>query len=405
MTSAPIDLLDRQHDRLQSKDGAEFIHELRRFHQFLTTGPEAVVTALAGLRADAEQMERDFKDHDAALVPALVELKSKLVDRAPTADDSGEPRPQEQRGPAGLTWSFGLANFEQVATNGPDRIIVRQGFDDSRSGMLLRILEQKLRALQWTQDADTPNPRPSETNLRPDLDDLARDLRNLAEQHRYAKQTFTNAVETHGGFQVLHLDITVNEMNPEPRQVETDEDEHAWMDETFKRVLGGWHVIEDAAAGRTLDSTHEQMLRHHITRLKPAAERVYEDIRLKLATAPPAAPLPAPRRGYGERVLRWLRSPEYALLGGACIGPAIAQLVTGESNGFWVFVALALVFLLVPPALTRPPTMTYTRISVAFIVAGSGVVVAALLLGGLGVALVAFALVALAFLAGRRSRG
>jgi hypothetical protein len=87
-------------------------------------------------------------------------------------------------------------------------------------------------------------------------------------------------------------------MNPPPRQVETDEEHEGRIDELFKRVVGGWDAIASAVSGGRLDETGCHMLDYHLRQLKPAAERVYEDIRLKVATAPPPPepqPGPAPK--------------------------------------------------------------------------------------------------------------
>lgn len=324
VASDPVELLDRQHTRLQAQGGPEFVHELRRFYEFITAGPDAVTGTLAELRAEAQRIEGEFEEHDEALVPELINVKEQFVTRAPEADDSARPRPQQMGAPS-MEWAYSLANFDQVATIGPDRNVVRQSCDTSRSGMMLRILEHKLRALQWYERPEGPNPKPSETNLRPDLDDLVRDVGNLGERHRHAAQTFGQAVEGHGGFGVMYLDMAVGEMNPPPRRVESDADKHAWMDETFRRVMGGWQVIEDVAAGRSLDSTARQTLDIHIERLKPAAERVYEDLRMKLATAP--AP-PPPEQDYGERLKAWASSPGYGLLGGPFLSGLVTQTAT-----------------------------------------------------------------------------
>lgn len=281
--------LDRQYRRLQGRQGAEFMQELRSFYDFITTGAAPVATALAELRAEAAAEQASYTEHDRELIPELVSLRHDLVARAPEVDDAGVPRP------AGLAthsmeWAFGLANFDQLAAGGPDHLrVVDQDSDPSASGTMLRILEQKFRLLQWTTTSPQGNAVPSERNQRPDLDDLARRLRNLAERHRHAAQEFARNVRQHGGFQCMYLDIAVDEMNPEPKQVESDEDEHAWMDETFKRVAGGWFYVQDAVAGRPLDERGRQALDVHVNRLKPAAERVYEGLRMKAAGSSSAA--------------------------------------------------------------------------------------------------------------------
>jgi hypothetical protein len=396
----PLELLDRQYNRLSGLEGARFVQELGRFHEFLTTGPQPVVDALAELRVEAEQLEREFNEHDRGLVPDLVAIKDELVARVPAVDDSGTPRPNGPLGAPSMQWAFGFANFDQVATDGPDQNIVRQGYDTTASSMLLRILEGKLRALQWMTVPDGPVPKSSETNLRPDLDDLARRVRNLSDEHRHAAQKFSAAVETDGGVQMLALDTAVAEMNPAPRSAETEADEHEWMNETFKRVMGGWHVMEKAAAGRPLDTSDSRTLEVLLEQLKPAAERVYEDARMKLAMAPPA---PVPAQDYGARLRSWFGSSVYQMVGWPCVAAAIQQAVVADGKGLAVFIAVAVVGLLVPPALGPVSAISVTRANVAFIALASVAVLATLVAAGLGVALLVFAVVVLAFRAGQHS--
>ena len=150
MTETAVDLLDRQHERFQAAGGAEFVHELRRFYEFITAGPAAVVSALAELRAEASEVEERFAEHDRELVPELVQLKVDLVARVPEADDSGVSRPIDRFSRPDPAWAYGFANFDQVATGGPDRSVTVQKWDTSASGMLLSILETRLKELQWS---------------------------------------------------------------------------------------------------------------------------------------------------------------------------------------------------------------------------------------------------------------
>jgi hypothetical protein len=119
MADTAIELLDRQHERLQTADGAEFVHELRRFYEFITAGPDAVVSALGDLRAEAASVVEAFAQHDSRLVPDLAQLKADLVARVPEADDSGVPRPNGRFSRPDPAWTYGFANFDQVATGGP----------------------------------------------------------------------------------------------------------------------------------------------------------------------------------------------------------------------------------------------------------------------------------------------
>lgn len=264
--------------------------------------------------------------------------------------------------------------------------------------MLLRILRSKLNELRWIETSPTGVRTRSEENLRSDLDDFPRRLRNLQDRHRYAVQEFSQAVEHLGGFQVQLLDLVVQEMNPAPRDVQTEDEEHAWLDETFRRVAAGIHVIENAAAGRPLDARSREVLEHYEQKLKPAAERVCADLRLRVATAPPP---PAPRPGYGRRLHDWVLSPGYALFGGPCLGAALVGVASGTLAGLGAFLVVAVAIALVPPFVAHAPAMTYTRASVTFGVL-TAVVTAGVMVGfGYGLGLLVFLLLTVVFMLGQ----
>jgi hypothetical protein len=193
-----LDLLDRQYNLLRQKDGVPFLQELRRFYEFITAGPEEIVTVLTELRAEAETIERRFHQQDRALVEQLAELKAELAKRAPEADDSNMPRPQSGFRP-GHEWTYGFANFDQIVNDGPDRFVEQQDRDAGKSGMLIRILQAKLYELQWMTVSPRGLPPRSDTNQREDLDDLGRRLGNLADRHRHEKQELLQAVDQLGG--------------------------------------------------------------------------------------------------------------------------------------------------------------------------------------------------------------
>ena len=186
-----------------------FVQELPRFYELISSG--AAGKALAELRQDAHERVLRFKAHDRGLIPELVEVKADLVRRAPEVDDSPIRRPRGTHPPP-LEWQFGFANFDQIASHGPDRLVVAQGQDTSASGMLLRILDNKLRQLRWRRTGPSGATEISQENLRPDLDDLARRVRNLGDRHRHAEQEFSQEMSRHGGFQVAYLDGAIEQM-------------------------------------------------------------------------------------------------------------------------------------------------------------------------------------------------
>ncbi len=308
MALDPVELLDRQYGLLSSATGSDFIRESVRFHEFISQRCPPVVAVLAELRQEAADAEAHFRAHDEALIPELVALRDELVALAPAADDANAVRPTDPLVP-GMSWTFTLANLDQLASLGPDRNVLRDGWDDSRSGMMLRILENKLRSLQWYTNPNAPNPQPTDVNQRPDLNDLGRRLGNVADRHRHAARAWAHTVETHGGVQLVHLDMTVNEANPEPMEIVTEEDQLAATNRAFHQFAGGWHTIQRVMTGQSLSGDEEHTVERHVDRIRPAAKSVYEDLRLKLVTAPdPPPPVP----GYLQRLASWVRSPDYA---------------------------------------------------------------------------------------------
>ena len=395
--SDAVELLDRQFNRLRDQDGAEFVQELKVFYEFVTTsGPAEVTSALLELREDAARIEREFNAHDAEMVPELVDLKARLVATVPETDDSQAPRPTTDWPREPFEWLYTLANFDQLTTGGPDRFMLKQGGDESTSGMLLRILENRVHLLQFSTDPGNPTAPMSDANLRPELDQLRRDLRNLGDRHRHAVNIFTNAIETHGGVQIQLLDWVVEEMNPAPVHVESEEDEHARVNQMFKRLMSGMYALEDAAAGRELSGYAADALTFSVERIKPAVDKVYEGIRLKVALAP----APVPRADYGVRLRRWVLSPGYALVGGPCISGVITQVVQDKGKGAVLFLLLAIAAAVGPPLREGLPRLTYTRVSLGFVVIASAAVVVALVTASLGVAFLVFLLAVVAFVAG-----
>ena len=139
----------------------------------------------------------------------------------------------------------------------------------------------------------------------------------------------------------------------------------------------------------------------HIEKLKPPAEHVYSDLRLKLAMAPPP---PAPTPGYGVRLRSWVLSPAYALIGGPCIGGALTGLVGGQRAGLGVFIAVAVALALLPPFASHPPALSSTTAPLAFAGFATGAVVVLLVKVGVLAAVAAFALLAIAFMLGQQAR-
>ena len=106
------------------------------------------------------------------------------------------------------------------------------------------------------------------------------------------------------------------------------------------------YAMEDAAAGRQLSGTEADSLTYNVERLKVAAGKVDEAVRLKVAMAPPAA---VPTPDYGKRLQTWVLSPGYALVGRPCISGVITQLVQDKGRGAALFLVLTVLAAVLPP--------------------------------------------------------
>jgi hypothetical protein len=390
----PIDLLDRQYERLRTRDGVAFMRELPRFYETITAGPTAVVAAMRTLRKEAEACEREFQDADLSLIPELVQLRSELVALAPECDDSGDLRPPNPT----MSWTYGLANFDQLASHGPDRLVERGDDDPSRSGMMLRILQSKLNELR--------HPVPTPGILAPDgaapqepqtgVDDFGRRLGNAADLHRHHVRTYQQACNSRGGFQFQVLDLAIEQLNPAPRNIQTDEDRHHWIRGVFMRSMSGWAAVEAAVAGHPHDGDISRHMVESLTeKTKAASDVVYEDLRLKLISTPST---------YSQRLTGWLSSPSFGIFETPCAAGAVTGITQANVTGVVVFVALAAVFAILPPALRNLPDIKLNAVSLVCTAVAAAVIAVVFVTTGFAAALLAGLLLGGAFMLGKRSR-
>jgi hypothetical protein len=298
-----------------------------------------------------------------------------------------------------MEWAFSLANFDALAANRPDHLVVNQASDPSHSGMMARILSNKLHNLQWMTTSESGLPMTSETNQRPDLDDLARRVRNLRERQRHAAQELAAASER-GGFQVQALDLAISQMNPKPQESHSEEDDHRYMNDLFMRVAGGWTYIEDVMAGRPLSEIGRNYVEVLVPKLTTATTRVYDELRMRMATTPPA-PAPAPR--YRERLRAWTRSPGFGFTGGTCIGAIVTGAIGNNHAGLVTYAVLAVALAVVPPAIPALPVVPNTWTTRILGVVTAAVVIYVLAAVGVVASVVAFLILMLVFILGQRS--
>lgn len=398
----PMELLERQYTRLRELDGAEFVRELPRFYETLTAGPHPLPSLVAELRGEAREYAAAFDAANEELIPELVTLRDELVTLAPEADDSGQARPP---GPS-MSWTYGLSNFDQLAAGGPDRLVENVDQDPSPSGTMLRILQSKLNGLRYPATApgapvaDAPAATPSSTSggptVGPELDELGRRLRNAADRHRHALNTYRQAVNRRGGFQVQLLDMAIEQMNPKPREVHTPEDRRQWVEDLLMRSMSGWTAVEAVASGHTPSTDNERhMLEIQTRKLKTAADAVYEDLRFKLANA---------RSTYVHRFATWVGTPGYGFVAGPCGVGAVAAVIKNQFSPAAVFVALAVAWALVPPGVGSLPNIALNAASLTSALIMAAVLVVVLVTVGFAASVGAGLFLGVFFVLGQRSR-
>jgi hypothetical protein len=398
----PMELLERQYTRLRELEGAEFVRELPRFYETITAGPRPLPSLLAELRGEAREYAAAFDVANDELIPELVTLRHELVTLAPEADDSGQARPP---GPS-MSWTYGLSNFDQLAAGGPERLVENVDQDPSPSGTMLRILQSKLNALRYPATApgapvaDAPAATPSSTSGGPtvgrEVDDPGRRLRNAADRHRHALNTYRQAVNRRGGFQVQLLDMAIEQMNPKPREVHTPEDRRQWVEDLLMRSMSGWTAVEAVASGHTPSTDHERhMLEIQTRKLKSAADAVYEDLRFKLANA---------RTTYVQRFATWVGTPGYGFVAGPCGVGAVAAVIKNQFSPAAVFVALAVAWALVPPGVGSLPNIALNAASLTSALIMAAVLVVVLVTVGFAASVGACLLLGVLFVLGQRSR-
>jgi hypothetical protein len=336
--------LERFHERVQQREGPDFISELVKFREFLNSDPR-LRRILDRLAEEAIQFETNLQAADRDLAPRAIALKGELLELAPDAADDRElprpPHPQRDH-----HWIYSFTNFDLVAAGDPDGVSERQGMDTTKTGFFLRVLESHLHSLQWLI-GDGPVQSVAEENQRPELADLQRRVARLGYDHRQNLQTFERAAGSHGGFALLELDMVLQKAEAPSPSDGTDEDEARYMNEVFGWVSGQFHLILEAqrpTSQRTLDSRDLDGIKWLGERLRPLEDRLYEAVRAVVLRSPSDD-----RRGFWRSLWAWLSSPIGGFLSIAPAGQAVIQLVTQEGKATVWLIVVAAGFAVLPP--------------------------------------------------------
>jgi hypothetical protein len=188
----------------------------------------------------------------------------------------------------------------------------------------------------------------------------------------------------------------IEELNPQPREVRTDEDHHQWANDRFLRAMTGWDAVGAALAGHPFTSDISRRQVALLTeKMKAAASAVYEDLRYKLVNAP---------RTYLQRLAAWVVSPGYGFVASPCAVGIVTALAKNTSAGLGVFVVLAVASALLPPSVASLPTLRLNASLVAGAVLTAAAVAVVFVTIGFAASVLAGVLMGAVFLLGQRSR-
>jgi hypothetical protein len=399
-------LLDRQYGQLEVAEGPEFLLELKRYRQLIDDEPR-LAAILDVCRREAAAARERFVAHDEALMLELAALKAELLSRAPDLADPNTARPRDRHGVPSMDWIYSFTNFDEVVARSQRAFYVRDQDDDSGAGLLLRILEERLRNAQWYGPPKPPEQvmqtmAASETNLRPELDDLSLKLGNLADRHRHELSAYQQAKATMGGFAVDFIDSVLAQANPPPRDLKDQDDWHRHVGEQFRRFAAGLMAVEPAmrpAGQRNLSPQETKMVELLVEKLRPQVRACHEDVRLRFARS--AEPPP----NYGVRLQRWVTSAPGVLFVAPLTGQAVVQAVKGDRNGLVLIAVLSAMAAFVPPAIRayRVPPLRLSWLTGAFVLIATALAVTATATAGVGAGLLVVAAAITAFALGLKA--
>ena len=145
-----------------------FFRRLRDYSRLLDEDKK-LRKAVRALKKEVDDADAEFREKDKAFIDEFVAIRDRLVAQEPEADDTDATRPERDViDPAASArfhaWIWTLANFDAIAADRENKIVERDGLDDSHSRMLGAILNAKLYDLVVPFN-DKPAPRPDLRDL------------------------------------------------------------------------------------------------------------------------------------------------------------------------------------------------------------------------------------------------
>lgn len=278
----PVERLEAAYSDVTAATGEAFFRRLRDYASLLESDKK-IRRSVEALNKDVTDADAEFRAKDTAFVTELVAIRNRLVEREPKSDDSAETRPQDGIDPAASArfhaWIWTLANFDAVADDREDRIIERDGLDDSRSRMLGSILNAKL------YDLVVPfNDRPAP---RPDLRDLYDAMNTIRHRETAAHQELEDVGEETGYLALLHIQHVVSHLGPRPVvSTTTPEEKRQFLETALLESMGGFGYLREAMrpkeARGLLEPKAKEALDRHEQECREQLDRLHRPLRNRL---------------------------------------------------------------------------------------------------------------------------
>lgn len=273
-----VEALDRRH-RLAERGSAEgtpdrVLVEAYGFLCFLKSEPR-LSAAFGDLCQDAVRQIERYREADVIMVQDLIKLRTALVERYPTVDDSSRPRPGPDE--HDTSYQFSLAAFNQAAADNEGTgvrlsLYPDDSDDDSRAARLLRILQSKYQSAVRTKKEEAD-------------DAIARRLWNAGERITRMHREWTLFARASLEAAALRLVLITRYVLPEPRLREATD---TFIDLANQMLTEGFHPLHDIRA-RVFGERESAANTPRDARLGGVVQgvvaRVYEGVRARLGTA------------------------------------------------------------------------------------------------------------------------
>jgi hypothetical protein len=268
----PHVLLQRQTDFLLSRSDADFLVQIEPFLRALRGEPQIEIH-IADLRREAGELAEAWNEITIGGLPQLIDLRNRLTQLQPAADDSNLQRPSEiGRGNAFLEWDFSLNRFDALAANPPGNVNRRPA-----SAHLVAILQAKeQKHLAPISDRAGPEEKAA-------LEEWRRDLLNLDAQLAHEHRRLELTVRASPAVALQQMDDVPAQINP-PATPLTAENEGEWVNLAFERVGGIGHLLERTVMDDRLDTIEQGLVADHLQQLRDAVAILREELWTRIDT-------------------------------------------------------------------------------------------------------------------------